>query len=61
MTATGPEGTAWSCATGAAAGGWGQGLHQRAVGMERPAQGSGHSLKLPEFKERFDDTLRHMV
>ena len=42
MTATGPEGTAWSCDWGGAAGGWGQGPHQRAVGMERAAQGSGH-------------------
>lgn len=42
MTATGPEGTAWSCVRGGAAGGEGKGLHQRAVGMEQPAQGSGH-------------------
>ena len=42
MTATGPEGTAWSCARGGAAGGEGQGLHQRAVAMERAAQGCGH-------------------
>ena len=32
MTATGPEGTAWSCVRGGAAGGEGQGLLQRAVG-----------------------------
>ena len=43
MTATGPEGTAWSCVRGGAAGGEGKGLHQRVVGMEQPAQGSGHS------------------
>ena len=43
MTATGPEGTAWSCVRGGAAGGQGKGLHQRVVGMERDAQGSGHS------------------
>ena len=42
VTATGPEGTAWSCARGGTAEGEGKGLHQRAVGMERPAQGSGH-------------------
>ena len=45
MTATGPEGTAWSCVRGGAAGGEGKALHQRAVGMEQPAQGSGHSLE----------------
>ena len=33
MTAAGPEGMAWSCARGGAAGGKGKGLHQRAVGM----------------------------
>ena len=44
MTATGPEGTAWSCVRGGAAGGVGQGLHQRVVGMERAAQGSGHGM-----------------
>jgi len=31
VTATGPEGTAWSCARGGAAGGWGQGLFERLV------------------------------
>ena len=30
------------CVRGGAAGGWGQGLHQRAVGMERAAHGYGH-------------------
>ena len=42
MTATGPEGTAWSCVRGGAGGGEGQVVHQRAVGTERAAQGSGH-------------------
>ena len=32
LTVTGPEGTAWSCVRGTAAGGEGKGLHQRAVG-----------------------------
>ena len=41
---------------GRAAGGEGKGLRQRAVGMEQPAQGSGH--KLPEFRECFYTTLR---
>jgi len=45
VTATGPEGTAWSCVRGGAAGGEGQGLHQRVVGLERAAQGSGHGPK----------------
>ena len=34
---------AWSCVRGGAAGAEGQGVPQRAVGMEQPAQGSGHS------------------
>jgi len=42
VTATGPEGRAWSCVRGWAAGGQGQGLHQRVVGTEQPAQGSGY-------------------
>jgi len=46
MTATRPEGMAWSCVRGGAAGGVGQGLLQRAVGMEQNAQGYGHS---PEY------------
>ena len=46
VTATGPEGTAWNCVRGGAAGGQRKGLHQRAVGMEQPAQGSGHGPKL---------------
>ena len=39
------KGTAWSCVRGGAAGGWGQGLLQRVVGMERAAQGCGHGPK----------------
>ena len=61
MTATGPEGTAWSCVRGGAAGGEGKGLHQRVVGMERAAQGSGHSPELLELKECLDSALRHRV
>jgi len=38
---------AWSCVKGGTAGGQGKGLHQRAVGMERAAQGSGHGPELP--------------
>ena len=45
MTAAGPEGMAWSCARGGAAGGEGEGLHQREVGMERAVQGGGHGLE----------------
>ena len=46
MTAAGPEGTAWSCVRGGAAGGQGKSLHQRVVGMAWDAQGSGHSPEL---------------
>jgi len=45
VTATGPEGTAWSGVRGGAAGGEGQVLYQRMVGMEWAAQGGGHSPK----------------
>ena len=45
MTVAGPKGTAWSCVRGGTAGGEGQGLHQRAVGMERAAQGNRHGLE----------------
>ena len=57
MTVTGPEGTAWSCVRGGAAGGQGKGT----VGMERAAEGSGHGPEIREFKERLDTTLRHRV
>ena len=43
---------------GRAAGGWGQSVHQRVVGMEQPAQGSGHGPELLEFKEHLDNALR---
>ena len=44
-------------------GSWGErkGLHQRAVGMEQAAQGSGHSPELLELKECLDTALRHRV
>ena len=58
MTAAGPEGTAWSC-VGTGSEGWEQGLHQKAVGMERSAQGSEHGPELPPFKECLDNALRH--
>ena len=61
MTATGPEGTAWSCVRGGAAGGEGKGLRQRAGGMEQAAQGSGYSPKLMEFKGCLDTALRYGV
>ena len=60
MTATVPEGTAWSCVRGGRLG-VGDGLHQRVVGMEQPAHGSGHSRELLEFKECLDITLECMV
>jgi len=49
VTETGPEGTAWSCVRGGAGGVWGQGLHQRAVGMEQAAAGCGHSPQCQSF------------
>ena len=61
MTAAGPKGMAWSCAREEAAGGQGQVIHQRAVGVEQAVQGGGHSPKLPEFEEHLDSTLRHWV
>ena len=61
MTATGPEGTAWSCVRGGAAGGQGNGLRQRAVSMERAAQSSGHSPEMPELRGHLDTALRHRV
>ena len=39
------------------AGGWGKALHQRAVGMERPAQGSRHGTELLELTELLDIAL----
>ena len=55
------EGTAWSCVRGGAAGGEGKGLHRRVVGMEQPAQGSGHSPELLELRECLDSALRRWV
>jgi len=46
VTATGPEGTAWSCVRGRAAGVQEKGLQQRVVGMEQAAQGRGDSTRL---------------
>ena len=54
MTATGPEGTAWSCVRGGAAGGEGKGLHQRVVGNEQPAQG-----QVLEFRKCLGSVLSH--
>ena len=64
MIAIGPEGSAWSCVRGGAAGGEGQSLHQRVVGMERAAQGpllwaKLHGPRLLEFKELLDSALRY--
>ena len=56
-----PKGTAWSCVRGGAAGGQGQGLHQRVVGMERAAQGCGHGPRLLKFEKHLDNSLRNMV
>ena len=61
VTATGPEGTAWSCVRGGAAGRQETVLPQRAVGMEQAARGSGHSSKLLEYKKHLVSTLRRRV
>jgi len=42
----------WSFVRGGAAGAEGKALHQRAVGMDQPAQGSGHSPELLELMVR---------
>ena len=34
-------------------------MHQRAVGMERAAQGSGHSPELSQCKKHLDNDLRY--
>jgi len=36
-------------------------LHQRVVGMEQAAQGSGRGPKQPEYKKHLDNVLRHRV
>ena len=36
-------------------------LHQRLVGREQAAQGSGHSPELLEFKRNVENTVRHRV
>ena len=60
MTATGPERMAWSCVRGGATGGWGQGLHQRAVGMEGLPRAAG-TAPSGGVKESLDNALRHMI
>jgi len=59
VTATGPEGTAWSCVRGGAAGGEGKGLRQRVVDMEQPAQGSGHGPEQLELREGLENALKY--
>ena len=36
-------------------------MHQRAVGVQQPAQGSGYSPELLELKECLDTAIRHRV
>ena len=52
---------AWCCVRGGAVGGEGKGLHQRVVGMEQAAQGSGHRPELLELNKHLDGTFRHTV
>ena len=42
-------------------GGEGKVLHQRAVGTEQAAQGSGHSPELMEFNECLENAIRYMI
>jgi len=55
VTATGPEGTTWSCVRGGAGGGQGQVLHQSVGTVEQAPKGSGHGSKLPEFKSAWTE------
>ena len=57
MTATEPEGTAWSCVRG---GDWGKGLHQRAVGTEQLPRAVG-TAPVAALRERLERALRHWV
>jgi len=50
-----------SCVRGGAAVGLGMVLHQKVVGMEQAAQGSGDSLKLAQFNKHLDNALRERV
>ena len=61
MTATGPEGTAWSCVGGGGLGIRKRFVTNRVVGTEQADQGSGHGPELPEFKVHLDGILRHRV
>jgi len=61
VTATGPEGLAWSCVRGGVGGGEGHVVHQTALGMEWAAQGSGNSPRLLELKEHLNDALSQRV
>lgn len=49
------------CIKGGLGGGEGEGLYQKAVGMEQSPQGSGQSSELPELKEHLETALRHGV
>jgi len=46
----------WSFVRGGAAGDEGKGLHQRVVGMEQPAQGSGHGPKCLSSRRQHTQT-----
>lgn len=52
-------GMAWGCVRGEAALGKGKVLHQRVVGTEQVAHGSGHSAILLESKKHLENTLEH--
>ena len=58
VTATGPEGTAWSCIRGASGEHEEKALHHRVVGMEHAPQVSGHGPELLELREGIGSILR---
>jgi len=61
VTATEPEGTAWSCVRGGAGWCWETFFIRGWWALKGAAQGSGHSTELPEFRKGWDSALRHGV
>jgi len=62
MTATGPDGTAWSCVRGGASWELGKGSsHESGWALEQAPQDSRHGPRPLEFKDCLDTVLSHMV
>ena len=61
VTATGLEGTAWSCVRRGSGRSYRKVLPQRVKSMEWADQGSGHSLELPEPKGSSDAAVNLRV